>query len=68
MVSDNGKGIQHGHQSHEYQSKALSITKRRIELWQEKSNQRMENYISLESNIENAGITIRLLLPLITEF
>jgi tetratricopeptide (TPR) repeat protein len=68
QISDNGTGIQHGHQSHEYQSKALSITKRRIELWQEKSNQKIDNYISLESNKESTGITVRLLLPLVTEF
>jgi tetratricopeptide (TPR) repeat protein len=68
-ISDNGKGIQHSHQSNEHQSKALSITKRRIELWQEKSKRKIDHFLTLEANDESTGgITVRLLLPLVTEF
>jgi LytS/YehU family sensor histidine kinase len=69
QIRDNGNGIKYSHQSNEHQSKALSITKRRIALWQEKCKQNIDDYLCMEANSENvSGITVRLLLPLITEF
>lgn len=71
-IIDNGKGLQQKHQSKEHQSKGLSITKKRVELWHEKYGREETNYFLIQDNIDadqkNAGTMVKLLLPLIDEF
>jgi Histidine kinase/Tetratricopeptide repeat len=71
-IIDNGKGLLEHHQSEEHQSKALNITKKRIELWYEKNNLETINYFELFNNFDldknTSGITIHLLLPLVQDF
>jgi Histidine kinase len=73
-IIDNGIGLKEAanhveDNGHEYQSKALSITTKRIVLWYEKYKLLAPNYFSMINNRDldenSSGVTISLLLPLI---